>query len=71
VSEKYASYQHQRDALVQECQRLAARLAEAERLLRGVQRGGHPVGMAQYLQDIDAFLRTTDSASVTVSEGKP
>jgi hypothetical protein len=45
---------------------LAARLAEAERLLLGVARGGYPAGMAALLQDITQYFR----AAETVSEGE-
>ena len=39
---------------------LAARLAEAERLLRGVARGGYPAGMAALLQDITQYFRASE-----------
>jgi hypothetical protein len=46
---------------------LAARLAEAERLLRGVARGGYPAGMAALLQDITQYFRASEPQSETVS----
>jgi hypothetical protein len=42
---------------------LAARLAEAERLLRGVARGGYPAGMAALLQDITQYFRASETVS--------
>jgi hypothetical protein len=40
---------------------LETRLAEAERLLRGVARGGHPAGMAALLSDIDGYFKRAAS----------
>lgn len=52
------------EAQIQRITDLQARLAEAERLLQGVARGGHPAGMAALLSDIDGYFKpTADSAS--------